>query len=410
MDTYRKVKILGSGTHSDAYLYMKDDKKYTIKRYIRGIGDDGIAIEILREISVMKRLKHDNIVGIGDVIVQNERISIVYDHMNTNLRSYLHNSVSNIDNTRLIVYQLLKGLAYMQHNNVIHRDIKPDNILMNDPSDVKIADFSISRRVSSLPTAYTQNMQTLYYRSPEILMGSDTYTNAIDIWSIACILYELHTRRILFQGVSEIGQLYDIFKMLGTPNKSIYPDIDKLKYYSPKFPVFNGNRLYKDIKDDQLVDLLDRMLIYDPSKRISALEAMNHPFFRLIHTSYVPPYTPNIPPITNEVYSYGNDRNSLFLWIKSLLPSSNRRFFHAITLIDMFLSKQKIDKGSLELLALSCLLIASKLNDIVPLDIKDISNTHPLEYIRKMELLVLKTLNFNVDVITPYNYAESYTY
>ena len=169
-------------------------------------------------------------------------------------------------------------------HRIIHRDMKPQNILLDRQGHLKICDFSISRTYTIPLVNYTHEVVTLWYRAPEILLGSQLYSLPIDIWSVGCILAEMILKKPLFPGDSEIGQLYLIFQILGTPNEENFPDINQLPLYSSNFPKYHDAKLKDILKgaDPLLIDLISQMLVYDPSKRISAKAALEHPYFNTI--------------------------------------------------------------------------------------------------------------------------------
>jgi len=176
------------------------------------------------------------------------------------------------------MFQLLSGIDYCHSRHIIHRDLKPQNLLIdqNDGS-LKLADIGLAR-------AYCV---PLWYRAPEVLLGSKEYAASLDIWSVGCIFAEMVTKRPLFPGDSEIDQIFRIFRTLGTPGEEEWPGVTKLPDYKPTYPKWKkqslgGNNLPN--MDPQGLELLRQMLIYQPSKRISAKEALKHPYFNQIET------------------------------------------------------------------------------------------------------------------------------
>ena len=181
-----------------------------------------------------------------------------------------------------IIYQVINGISFCHSAGIIHRDLKPENILI-DKDLVKIADFGISRKIDICNVTLSDEICTIYYRPPEVLLGNNKYTSCVDLWSIGCIFAELIIGSPLFAGESEIGQLYEIFKILGTPNQQNYPNISNLPHYRTTFPVWKTNKL-RELPglvtfDLDGLDLLDKLLIYDPAKRITARDALLHKYF-----------------------------------------------------------------------------------------------------------------------------------
>ena len=179
-------------------------------------------------------------------------------------------------------FQLLAGLNFLHAHRIIHRDIKPENILISKEGILKIADFGMARYFNMPMRPYTRGVVTLWYKAPELILGG-FYELSIDIWSVGCILYEMVTDSPLFRGDGQIDQLMKIFKVLGTPSQQECPEFaayikKELRIEIPEFPGSDIPAMMSG-SDPLLIDLVLRMLKYDPTKRISAREALNHPFF-----------------------------------------------------------------------------------------------------------------------------------
>jgi cyclin-dependent kinase len=182
------------------------------------------------------------------------------------------------------LYQLLTGVAYCHHHRVLHRDLKPPNLLINREGQLKLADFGLARAFGIPVRSYTHEVVTLWYRAPDVLLGSRKYSTPVDIWSVGCICAEMANGRPLVAGTSEEDQLDRIFRLLGTPSVQDFPGIVELPEFSPdRFPPYppprGGLASLVPTLDPLGVDLLNRMLQYDPARRITAQAALDHQFF-----------------------------------------------------------------------------------------------------------------------------------
>lgn len=237
----------------------------------------------LREISILKQLDHPNIINFRNVFSKRNSLVFVTDFMDMDLRKYLDQKKTGLSPSLLKSYslQLLCGVCYLHSNRVLHRDIKPPNLLINREGLLKICDFGLSRTFSIPPREYTQEVVTLWYRPVELLLGSTEYDTSVDVWSVGCIIAEMLTGSPLFQGDSEIDQLFRIFSILGSPNESNWPGVTNLPQYRLDFPENEAENLHEVLRTDDhlLVDLISQLLILNPNKRISAIRAIQHPYF-----------------------------------------------------------------------------------------------------------------------------------
>lgn len=207
--------------------------------------------------------------------------------MNHDLYGLIHSSqvYFNYRQIKNIIFQILQGVLYLHGSSLIHRDLKSSNILMNNKGEVKITDFGLSRFISpSTKTHYTNCVVTLWYRAPEILLGSSYYDTSSDIWSVGCILAELLIGYVPFRGRDENDQIQQIYKVLGTATDENWKGVNKLKFYSKTLgkQIYYENKLKQELLgrfEESVVDLIMKMLCYDPKDRINAEEALKHRYF-----------------------------------------------------------------------------------------------------------------------------------
>ncbi|XP_033374484.1 cyclin-dependent kinase 3 isoform X1 [Parus major] len=245
---------------------------------------EGVPSTAIREISLLKELKHPNIVRLLDVIHSQKKLYIVFEYLNQDLKKYMDSCQAGelpLSLVKNYLFQMLQGVSFCHSHRVIHRDLKPQNLLINEAGAIKLADFGLARAFGVPLRTYTHEVVTLWYRAPEILLGCRYYSTPVDIWSIGCIFAEMMTRKALFPGDSEIDQLFQIFRTLGTPTEVTWPGVTQLPDYKGSFPRWPRKEM-KDIVpnlDRDGRDLLTQLLLYDPSKRISAKAALNHQYF-----------------------------------------------------------------------------------------------------------------------------------
>ena len=244
--------------------------------------EEGIPSTAIREIALVKECKHPNIVGLKEIIHTDDKLWLVFEYCDYDLKKYMNKF--HILSPKLIksfCHQMLLGVDYCHAHRIMHRDLKPMNLLIDNNNRMKLADFGLARAFGLPIKTLTHEVITLWYRPPEILMGQKEYSLSVDIWSAGCIFYEMITGRPLFEGESEISQLYKIFQIMGTPTEINWPGVTKLKDYKSTFPKYNARRL-SDLIPPNFgtlgIDLFSRMIVLDPRKRISAKDALKHVF------------------------------------------------------------------------------------------------------------------------------------
>lgn len=285
MLNYQKQEKLGEGTYG--VVFKAIDKRtgdtVALKRIRLDQEEEGIPATSIREISILNELKHPNVVALYEVINSQGKLTLVFEYLERDLKKFLDNQRKPLQPLLIksYAYQIIAGLCYCHCHRIIHRDMKPQNLLLNRSGFIKLADFGLARAFTIPLRNYTHEVVTLWYRAPEVLLGSQYYSLPIDIWSTGCIIAEMITRKPLFPGDSEIDELFKIFQILGTPTEENFPEVTKMPAYSSTFPKFHRKDLSEVIPDaDPLcLDLIEQMLRYDPANRISAKAALDHPYF-----------------------------------------------------------------------------------------------------------------------------------
>eukprot|EP01016_Furgasonia_blochmanni_P052638 TRINITY_DN8418_c0_g1_i2.p1 TRINITY_DN8418_c0_g1~~TRINITY_DN8418_c0_g1_i2.p1 ORF type:complete len:417 (+),score=113.51 TRINITY_DN8418_c0_g1_i2:378-1628(+) len=285
---------------------------FAIKRLKFSKEKDGFPIISIREINLLLSLKHANIVNIREVVVGStlDKIYVVMEYMEHELKDLMEHIKYNfsLSEIKCLVKQLLEGLDYLHQRFIMHRDLKTSNLLYNNKGVLKICDFGLARKFGQTSKPYTLPVVTLWYRSPELLLGSDRYTSAIDIWSVGCIFGELVLKEPLFRGQNETDQVDTIFRNLGTPTDQQWPGWRELRFArSVQWKKYVGNKLGEKfprqnaqgdvVLSETGLNLLKEMLAYDPAKRITAADALKHAWFKEFPPPQDPDMMPTFPPM-----------------------------------------------------------------------------------------------------------------
>lgn len=286
LDKFIKLKKAGEGTYGVVY---KAKDKITgklvalkkIKLNTRRNGEfEGMPSTAIREICLLKGLRHSSIVELLDVITCEEKsLYIVFEYLDMDLKKYLDTTTCNLPLQLVQSYmkQLTEGLRYLHSHRILHRDLKPQNLLLDSEGHIKLADFGLSRAYSLPSRSYTHEVVTLWYRAPELLLGARIYSPTVDIWALGCIMAEMITKRALFPGDSEIDQLYRIFRVFGTPTEANWVGVSRLPDYRQSFPQWKAEPIgdHIPLHSKEEGDLLTAMLTYDTNKRPSASECLH---------------------------------------------------------------------------------------------------------------------------------------
>ncbi|KAL3275408.1 hypothetical protein HHI36_020172 [Cryptolaemus montrouzieri] len=286
MNRYITLHQLGDGTYGSVVLGQRKDtgEKVAIKRMKRKYYSWDEAMN-LREVKSLKKLHHSNVVKLKEVIRENDILYFVFEYMQENLYQLIKDRKVPFPEAvvRNMLYQIFQGLAFIHRHGFFHRDLKPENILCSGPELLKIADFGLVREIRSRPP-YTDYVSTRWYRAPEVLLHSTTYSSPIDLWAVGCIAAEICTYRPLFPGSTETDQLYKICAIMGTPDKKEWPEGYQLAgAIGYKFPYFVKVNISDVVPQasEITVNLLDSLLGWNPVDRPTAQGALKHQYFQV---------------------------------------------------------------------------------------------------------------------------------
>jgi len=285
IDTYTKLDKLGEGTYATVYKGKSrlTDNLVALKE-IRLEHEEGAPCTAIREVSLLKDLKHANIVTLHDIVHTEKSLTLVFEFVEKDLKQYMDDcgAILAINNVKLFLFQMLRGLAYCHQRRILHRDLKPQNLLINERGELKLADFGLARAKSVPTKTYSNEVVTLWYRPPDVLLGSTEYSTPIDMWGVGCIFYEMSSGRPLFPGSTVEDELHLIFKVLGSPTEEDWPGISKSEeFLTYRFPVYPPENLIARAPrlDTDGINLLTAFLKYAAKERTSAANAMKHTYF-----------------------------------------------------------------------------------------------------------------------------------
>ena len=293
-ERYQNLSVVGAGAYGR--VCSADDTK--------GVSKEGVALKVVikklarpfqtamdakrtyRELRMLKHMHHENSIGLLDVFtpaisIENFRdVYLVCHWMPTDLNNILKTQKLSDDQVQFLVYQILRGMKYVHSAGIIHRDLKPSNIAVNEECELKILDFGLARPTANEMTGY---VSTRWYRAPEIMLNWMHYHQAVDIWSVGCIMAEMLTGMALFPGTDRIDQLNRILVLCGTPTEETLDKMtsEEAQNYVrslPKMERKKFNEVFKDI-NPLAIDLLDKILNIDSDKRITAAQALAHQYF-----------------------------------------------------------------------------------------------------------------------------------
>ncbi|WWD19485.1 hypothetical protein CI109_103945 [Kwoniella shandongensis] len=287
-EMYEKISHVGEGTYGKVYKARSNEtgEMVALKR-IRMEGErDGFPVTAMREIKLLQALRHENVLKLMEMVVSTGSVYMVLEYMDHDMTGLLAHPTLQFSpaNIKSLNHQMLSGLAYLHDRGILHRDMKGSNILLNSSGELKLADFGLARVYSKRHRDdYTNRVITLWYRSPELLLGETVYGPEVDMWSAGCIMLELSTSKPVFQGTDEIHQLEVIYSIMGTPTEEDWPEVKELPWYElvkPKEKVASKFReSFAKWLTPAALDLAEGLLFHNPVKRLSALAALETAYF-----------------------------------------------------------------------------------------------------------------------------------
>eukprot|EP00638_Chattonella_subsalsa_P013980 CAMPEP_0117785230 /NCGR_PEP_ID=MMETSP0948-20121206/5143_1 /TAXON_ID=44440 /ORGANISM="Chattonella subsalsa, Strain CCMP2191" /LENGTH=333 /DNA_ID=CAMNT_0005614063 /DNA_START=12 /DNA_END=1013 /DNA_ORIENTATION=+ len=287
LENFEIITQVGEGAYGTVYkaIEKKSCRTVALKQQFHVKNEHGAPTSVIREIAVLNDLRHPSIVGLLDVFLEKNKLFLILEFLDQDLRKFLDSCLAckRVLDPRLIksyLYQLLRALDFCHGQRILHRDIKPQNLLIDQSGRLKLADFGLSR-VCVPPHRFSQEVVTLWYRAPELLLGVDVYSTAVDIWSAGCVFAEMVNITPLLPGKSEMDQLAHIFKSFGTPCEEKVPAFTQMPNFNPSFPQCDPVELSTMVPhlDSEGLGLLEKMLQLDPTDRMECTDALDHAYF-----------------------------------------------------------------------------------------------------------------------------------
>lgn len=309
---YETLEQVGEGTYGVVYRArdLRTDRIVALKKVRMEKEKDGIPITCLREVKILKEIDHPNIVRLLGVTVGRalDEMYLAFEYVEHDLAGLIDNMTKPFTEAEVkcLILQLLQAVHYLHRSFYIHRDLKLSNLLFSNRGELKLCDFGLARIFGEPNKSMTPRVVTLWYRAPELLLGCKDYTVAVDMWAVGCIFGELLLNSPVMPGKTEIEQLQLMCRLLGTPNDKIWPgyyDLPNAKIVAglPQQNYHMINAKFKFLSHEGQ-DLLKRFLTFDPKKRITAYQALQHPYFKESPLPKSPDMMPTFPTKQNTGY------------------------------------------------------------------------------------------------------------
>jgi len=289
IENYLRLEQLGEGSYATVYRGFSNLTQQVVAlKEIRLQEEEGAPFTAIREASLLRDLRHANVVTLHDIVHTKTSLTFVFEFVHSDLSQYLERNPGGLKahNVRLFLFQLLRGLTYVHRRKILHRDLKPQNLLISEIGELKLADFGLARAQSVPSHTFSSEVVTLWYRPPEVLLGSTQYSSPLDLWGVGCIFVELLTGTPAFPGVKDTSdQLERIFKILGTPTEATWPGVSRLPLYKPqRLNFYRTQRLghtFPRLYDISCAEnLASKLLQLQPSSRLTGEAATRHKFFQ----------------------------------------------------------------------------------------------------------------------------------
>ncbi|CAN7023955.1 unnamed protein product, partial [Brassica rapa subsp. trilocularis] len=302
VDCFEKIKLISHGTYGEVYMAkeIETGEIVALKKIRTNDEREGFPVTAIREIKILKKLHHRNVINLKEVVYSPSpdnddlrddnnkykgEIYMVFEYMDHDLAglAYRPGTRFTAPQIKCCMKQLLTGLHYCHMKHLLHRDIKGSNLLIDKKGNLKLADFTLARHLSlDFTGTLTNQVTTLWYRAPELLLGATEYGPAVDMWSVACLFAELLNGEPIFPGKTEIDQLKKIYELCGSPDENNWPGVSEMPLYErfkPSLPLKSRVIETYGHFDAHALELLECMLVLDPPKRISAKDALDSDYF-----------------------------------------------------------------------------------------------------------------------------------
>lgn len=284
---YIKQDKLGEGTYAVVYsgIQKSTGRTVAIKKIKIGQFKEGLDMSAIREVKFLRECHHENIIELVDVFSQKQNLNLILEFLTADLEHLINDKsiVFSPPDVKSWLLMTLRGLHYLHSRFILHRDLKPNNLLLSSSGVLKLADFGLARDYGQAYTNMSPNVVTIWYRAPELILGAKNYSTGIDLWAVGCIFAELLLRFPYMPGENDMGQLGTIFRALGTPTETEWPGFKDL----PNFVEFeqyakpDPKTLFTAVSDAEL-GLLFWMLRLNPLDRPSTLQALRHEYFSMM--------------------------------------------------------------------------------------------------------------------------------